>query len=73
MRTDGWDQWVLSPEFLEEPPPEALDIDALNYMGAHGWELITTDNIRDVNPNDRGYYRIRLLYFFKRELKPTDL
>lgn len=65
---DGWDRWVTLPEGVEAPDRDADDLDALNRMGAQGWEVIWVEIIWDMPPNvtNTNYGQQRRQYLLKR-------
>ena len=46
----GWERWVMSPENVPAPPRDIGDLEALNFMGRAGWEVIHVENILDMPP-----------------------
>ena len=67
---DGWDRWVTVPEGAEAPDREVDDLDALNWMGSQGWEVIWVENILDMPPaaTNTALGQQRRLYLMKRSL-----
>jgi hypothetical protein len=70
MKPDGWEKWVISPATPEAPPPNSTEIDALNFMGRLGWELVYVETIVEFPPDvtDKRYAQHHHQYFFKRRL-----
>ena len=70
LRPSGWDAWVVTPPTSDPPPPECAEIDALNFMGRLGWELVHMETIVEMPPgvDDKRYAQRRHQYFFKRPL-----
>jgi hypothetical protein len=68
LQPDGWDAWVVTPPTSDPPPPDYAEIDALNFMGRLGWELVHIETIVEMPPDvdDKRYAHHRHQYFFKR-------
>jgi len=66
----GWEQWVVTPATSDVPPPECPEIEALNFMGRLGWELVHMETIVEMPPgiDNKRYGQSRHQYFFKRRL-----
>jgi hypothetical protein len=66
----GWDAWVVLPDSIDGPPPDASDSAALNLMGRDGWELVHVDLVWDVFPgaNHHTEGAQRPQYYFKRRI-----
>ena len=68
---DGWGRWVMSPKDVAAPPVDATDMEALNFMGRSGWEVIHVKNVIDLPPDvtNASYGSQRRQYLLKRRVQ----
>lgn len=70
LQPSGWDAWVVNPPISDPPPAHCTEMEALNFMGRLGWELVHIESIVEMPPDvrDKKYAQHRHQYFLKRPL-----